>query len=397
MRSRKTTRSALLTWLGVVLLGAFAAAWPVDAQQDCWTRERTGSHSLSSNTDDAVRTVRWSIGDCSGELRIKGDLTFDAAFTRIVGISRGGEFRYEEDDGRTERRLVITPAGSELNYDYRVDGRTQSWDAGAQAWFQSALVNVFRGTGLEAEGRAAAILRSGGVPAVLREIELMESDFVQRQYFAAVLNQDLPPAQLHQILTLAGEELGSDFELATLLIAIAQKNLFDDDTRDAFLAAQRSIGSDFEQRRVLSSVLAHGRLTPNQIGTVLESAESIGSDFERASLLVDVAKFDLSTPVLREAYLRAASDIGSDFELRRALSALLSKTSLATAEQALVLGAAKSIGSDFELAQLLLQLLSENTLEESLEDEFMEALESIDSSHEYGRVAAALLRGRSGG
>ena len=74
-----------------------------------------------------------------------------------------------------------------------------------------------------------------------------------------VKSATLSPADVQRVLTQAGIEIDSDFELASFLIS-SNRLVADDAARRAYLDAARSIESDFEMRRVLSSILESGQV-----------------------------------------------------------------------------------------------------------------------------------------
>ncbi|MGH7507348.1 MAG: hypothetical protein ACRELX_16965, partial [Longimicrobiales bacterium] len=318
--------------------------------------DSSGSHSLSVQQDDDVREVTWKSGRCRGSIRIEGEVEFTEDFTAIEALSRGGEMRFEEDDGRTERVLEIIRDGDALAYEYRVDGDERPFDAPARAWFDDMLLKLFR-TGFAAEERVAWMLQARGLDAVIQEIGQLRSDYVRRIYYQAALAQSgMTAAQAGGLIRSAGAEITSDYELAELLIATADDRPFDETIRDAFIDASATLDSDYEHRRVLELVLARGDLSARNVAAMLASADAIGSDYEKAELLVALAEQYVDGPELRSAYLRAATSITSDYEKRRVLDAVLGRGALSGTDVATVLEVAASMGSDYVTAELLVGL-----------------------------------------
>src|SRR6185503_3251374 len=93
-------------------------------QEACFDpSSRRNGTSISSNSDDDITTVKWVSGRCSGHIRMEGKVRFSGDLKGIQSISSDGIFQIDEDDGRLDRRLTIRPNGSQLDYDYRVDGK----------------------------------------------------------------------------------------------------------------------------------------------------------------------------------------------------------------------------------------------------------------------------------
>lgn len=360
-------------------------------QEGCWPGA-SGVDRMNHRSDDDVRVITWSGRRCSGAIRIEGEIRFTDDLTGIAAISPGGLLRFEHDDGRTSRRVTIRPSAGGLEYEYRVDGRERPWDDEGRAWFADALEQIFRTTGLAADERVDLLLRQGGPGAVLAEVELMSSDYVQRLYLSKLLEKaSLDDAQLNAAVAVAGRELSSDHHLAEFLVGLAAVRELDAATRATLIAATRSIESDHHHRRVLEAALARSDLTPEDVAAIVAEAQRIGSDHHRAELLLGLARRYPLDPAARRAYLAAASKIGSDHHKRRVFESLLARGALAPAELAQVLDAAASIRSDHHRADLLLALVGSDFADPAFQQAFVKASADIDSDHHLRRALAGLM------
>jgi beta-lactamase regulating signal transducer with metallopeptidase domain len=362
-------------------------------QATCWSADRRNtSMSNHIDTDEDLHVVKWSSGRCSGSLRMEGKVRLSGDFSGISSIASGGSFRIEEDDGDTDRRLVIRPANGQLVYSYRVDGRDRDFDAAGRAWLESALLNLFRTTGFAADERVDYLLRAQGPSGVLAEVDHMRSDYVQRIYMQRLLERsDLSPALVKQAVELAAREIESDYELAQLLIAFSKKYDLSDDTRALFINATNSISSDYEQRRVLSSALGNTQLRSQDVSAMLDASHNISSDYERAQLLLGlIGKYKLD-PNMRASYLTAASEISSDYEKGRVYKALIKQGNLTSADIAHVLKYAGSMSSDYEKAQLLITMNEFDLSDAMLQRAYLEASSRISSDYEHRRVLSGLV------
>ncbi len=117
----------------------------------------------------------------------------------------------------------------------------------------------------------------------------------------------------------AAQTIGSDFELAELLVKLASQCW---EGPRPFFAAVDTIGSDFEQRRVLAAVVEKSTLDPEMTSQILRLSLSIGSDFELAELLVQLCGAFVIDGDLRPPFMEAAETIGSQHERQRVLTAL---------------------------------------------------------------------------
>ena len=116
-----------------------------------------------------------------------------------------------------------------------------------------------RNTGIGAPARVARFLKSGGVPSVMAEIGRIDSSYVKGIYFKELFKQaTLTPEQYRQAMAQASREMKCDYELAQMLIAVADRLPSDDTSRDAYFTAASTISSDYELRRVYSTMLKKG-------------------------------------------------------------------------------------------------------------------------------------------
>ena len=362
------------------------------AQEGCWNNSRRNSVSHNSNDETRVQTISWSSDRCSGSARIEGTVRMNDDLTGIASISSGGLFRIEEDNGDVDRRLTVRPTGGQLQYQYRVDGRDVEFDATGRAWLAQALISLYRNTGFAANERVDHLLRTQGPQAVINEVSMLRSDYVQRVYLTKLLERsDLSPALVKQGMEVAARELDSDYELAQTLIAFANKHPLNDDTRSIFINASTSISSDYERRRVLSTALAKGDLRGQDITAMLNSAADISSDYEKSQLLIGLASKYKLEPSMRAAYLNAARGISSDYEKRRVYGNLLKQGQLNSSEIANILEYAASISSDYEKAQVLMGVNQFDLSDATLQRAYLNATARMSSSYEHRRVLSALL------
>jgi hypothetical protein len=351
-----------------------------------------GSSSTSVNIDDDRMKVNMRRGDCELSVALDGEIRFNAAFTEIASLSRGGELEIEEKRGRETRRLLIAEDDGQLNRRWYVNRDERSYDSDARAWLSGILLVLFRRAGLQATERAEYILAQDGVDGLLSEISQIPSDYTARKYYTVLLSQaQLEPAQVREIVRQAGQEIDSDHELAELLIAIAENQPLDESVRIAYVEAAGSIGSDHEQRRVLSAILTREGLSTDLARAMLRSASNIGSDHELAELLIELLQLRPLDEAMTDAFFEAVGSLDSDFEMRRVLEAALQAGAPNRDALDRTLQAAASIGSDHQLGQLLIRVASLYPLGAQLPESYVTAARSIGSSSELSRVLTSLL------
>jgi hypothetical protein len=275
-----------------------------------------------------------------------------------------------------------------------VNGAARPFDAEAGAWLAGMIPEIYRHTGIDAEARVERLLRQGGVPGVLEEISRVATDYTKRRYFVALLGHaTLTPEESAGALTQAGEEIGSDYELAQVVVLLAGTSELDEAGQVAAAGAIAGIDSDYEARRALSALVGRGDLCPAAREAALRRAAGIGSDYEAAEFLKLFAETYPLEGGLMTLYLHAAAGIGSDYELHRALDAALSSGEPAPRDLEELIGlAGREIGSDYELASLLTGIARGRHLDGSVRQAYLDAAGKIGSEYESQRALAALAR-----
>lgn len=157
-------------------------------------------------------------------------------------------------------------------------------------------------------------------PGYARALRSIGTDFEQRRALAAAFERPgLGAEELERLLATA-TGIGSDFDLAELLVELAAS--YPGRLPEATFRAAATLGTDYERRRVLSAVVARPDLDTEVVSQVLESARGIGSDHEMAQLLLEVAERYPPDVDLRPAFDRAVATIGNEYELQRILAAV---------------------------------------------------------------------------
>lgn len=372
-----------------------AAGTVADCDRNARTRGKSShSSSISSNDGDKRWRVVWSEGDCSYEVDARGEIRFNRDVTDLESISNGGHFTIEQHDGDDTKRLRIRPrADGTLERAYWVNGEAHAFDDAARAWFAEALLAIERRTAFAVDQRVPAILQSGGVDAVLREISLLYADYARRRYYTKLLSmRQLDQPQVRRVVEQAGAEISSDYELAELLVAVSKLDAFGDDSHAAFVGAVKKIDSDYECRRALNALLKRDRLAPATVESLLGAASTIESDYELAELLIDVSRQYAINEQTRPVYIKAVGSIQSDYEHRRVLSAIVAGGGLTPTVTRALLEDARRIASDYELAEFLVTISRKGVLDASTRDAYFAAADKIKSDYEHRRALTPLLQ-----
>jgi len=329
----------------------------------------------------------------------RGDVKFSPDLSAVESIGRDGYFEITERIGREKRKYEAERgADGALQVQYSVNGERSMFDAEARKWLSTLIVELERNSGFAAKTRVGAILRKDGVDGVLNEVGNMTSDHVQRLYLTVLMDSaTLSAGDARKVLQTAGKVLESDYELASLLIAMGKGNHVTPSTSAEYAQAALTIQSDYERRRAFSALLKVPGLTSPVLRTVLEAASTMKSDYELASLLLELGPAGLTSADMRTAFFTAASHIKSDYEQRRAYGALVKSAELSKELLSALLKSAPDIASDYELASLLVDIAKRHRLDSDLREAYIRAADSIQSDHEHRRALSALVKqtGRS--
>src|SRR5882762_1422629 len=354
--------------------------------------ETRHSHTSTSIENDDV-SISFTLGNCSVKLSSVGKFEFTADFSDVASVANGGQVVVEVDYGTRDRRVTFRRgSGGTVERIYKVDGDVRSYDADAKNWFSETLTYLFRRTGFMAEERARWILETRGIQGLMDELAELSGDYTRRIYYqAAVQSGRLDAAGYERIVTLAGQTISSDYELAELLIAVSKTQPLTERMQAGFVTAAKSIGSDYERHRVLTAALSRPGLTPAMEAGMLDAAADINSDYELATLLIELNDARPIDEAVRSAFFKAANRLQSDYEHRRVLDAVVARQGTSPAMLADVLTSAKTINSDFELAELLTKVGGAYVLDEALRPAFFAAAKNLNSDYEHGRTLLSIV------
>ena len=335
--------------------------------------------------------MRWSNNGETLEIKYDGEFEFTDDDTDMKRMSPGSNLRISDGGWFRGKSVEFTadPSGN-ITRRYWVGSSERSFDTEGRQWLSQMLPRFIRQSGIGAKARAARIFKAQGASGLLAEIGKIEGSWGKRVYYTELLKMNIDANTVRTVLTQAGKEIDSDYELASLLIEGGDRFLSDETMRRSYFDAARTIQSDYEMRRVYASGLKRGPLSNATLAAMLDASRDIDSDYEQAELLIQVVK---QQPIdgVTAPFFAAVGTLSSDYERRRVLAALGSRTDLTNDVVANMLKSATSISSDYEAAEFLLQM-SKNSVEGSLRGPFFTALEGISSGYERGRVLQTLLR-----
>lgn len=352
-------------------------------------QERT---AISEHLDNSTGSWSWSHNGDKLEVSYTGTFEFTDDDADVRVIAPGATMKISDGAWLGRHSVEITSRGGQIERRYYVNGAERPYKPDGRQWLHANLPKFVRNTGIGAPGRVARFLKAGGPSAVLSEIARVDSTYVKGVYYRELFKQaSLSGDQYRQAMTQAGRELqGSDYELASLLIAVADHLPDDDASRAAYFTAASSLSSDYEIRRVYSAMLRRGPVDPRVLSGILTHIANMHSDYDRSELLRQLLAQQPVDDHSRAEVFHAMSSIDSDFERHRMLSAALGEhPSQPTIE--LALDQASALHNDFETSTFLLEVLKKGSIEGSARAPFFKVAATLDSGYERGRVLRSVV------
>ena len=366
---------------------------PVGELDICGSHAKLHNMSIDSDNGHQHWMAHWSGDDCSVDLLADGKIEFNADANEIQSITAGGFFQVDQRQGNSWKQVRVTPGSTGLQYVYKVNGTDQPFDAQAKDWLAKFLLELERSTGFAAETRVHKLLAKGGPGAVLEEINHLHGDYVRSIYFRKLLGEpNLPADVVVRVINQAGEQIGSDYEKARVLMEVArQYPLQDEGSRTAFLNAAGKMNSDYEHSRVLIELLQRPNISSHLVDLALHSAGSIRSDYEKSRILLSLMNQKSFDQAYLDFYLKMVASIQSDYEKSRDLLAPMQKYPLEQKQINQILDATTTMGSDYEKSRLLTGLVDKGRFDEKQMSEYLRVVESMGSDYERSRSLMALM------
>lgn len=386
-------------------------------------------HTLSVTIRDGDETsvVRSDMPPGEGRLHVvmHEDVVFKDDESDVLKMGGDAKFELKQARAGVEREIVISAApDGTLRRIYRVDGKAHAYDAEARTWLASVIPEMYRLTGHAAGARTRRLLARGGVPLVLKEIDLMHHDFARAEYIAALLTQATlddtqmtrvlatirtmasdyetrraltavikgrtPSAPLQRLLLEAAAGIASDYERAEWTIVAAGRLPVSDVNLPAWQALFKRYGSDFERKRALQAMIGQGQPRAAALILAMQAMQGMESDFERRSVLETAAAG--GTPLPDAHYLAVVDMLNSDFEKREALHALIRSGAPDVERSRGVLRSTRRISSDFEAGEVLEALAEVMPDDKALIEDYRAVTRAMGSDFERGEAEKALDR-----
>ncbi|MEZ5320244.1 MAG: M56 family metallopeptidase [Vicinamibacterales bacterium] len=350
---------------------------------------RSSQNSMHSDDQRQEWTFRVEGDDCRIDLQSEGKVEFNDTFTDVRAITPSGYFRLDTRIDGVRRELDIESRDGRLTRTWRVDGTERPYDAAAQAWFGTFLVELDRRTAVGVDVRLPQLLRQGGVDAVLAETALMTSDYARSRYYAKLSEaRQLSTGEIARLMRQAAALTKSDYYAAQVIKAWAGRAFDDRAVREGVLELIDGMSSDYYRATSVKSLVDGRRLGADEMTVLTRVLGRITSDYYKVQTLEAMLGAGSIDDASRAGVMRLAAGIESDYYAAAFLEAMLGAGPLTDASRRDFLDAAGRIGSDHYAVQAFTAYLdSQRASERDLLD-VVAAARKIESDH----YASVLLR-----
>lgn len=213
-------------------------------------------------------------------------------------------------------------------------------------------------------------------------------DYEKSQVLQADLKQQLTPAILSQLLTLAGT-IGGDYEKSQVLQA-ALKEQLTTTALGQMLAAAATIGGDYEKANVLKKAIKIHSQDEENCNKVLNAADGIHGDYEKASVLNAVIASGNMANSSFDLLLKVAGRMGSAYEKSNVFKALVAKITLTPDQWVSFINTVAGIDAAYEKSNVLIAVAGKMPADAKVRDAYMTTAKTIGSNYEYEQVVKAV-------
>ena len=359
----------------------------------CGTDTSSSSNSIDENDSRRRWTVRVTGRNCEIDLRVDGRVDFNAAFTDIASLSSGGSFRLNVLRDGVRHELTITEHGGSLARVWQVDGHERPYDAEAQRWLAGFLIDLDRQTAVGVDARLPALLKQGGVPAVLKETALMPNDYPRSVYYAKLSKTTtLAPSEIAAILGQAVSLGTGDYYAAQLLRSLASQRTADAEVHAAALRLLEGIKSDYYVVDGVDAIIKPDRPSAGDVEFLIGVAPRLKSDYYKTALVEHIASGGALGPREREALARVITAMHEDYYIDLVIQRLARGGGLDAPARRAVLDATGRIRSDYYKVEAMIALVRDPGVREADLLDLVDAARGVSSEYYKAEALEAIVR-----
>ncbi len=322
------------------------------------------------------------------EMRGKIELTDDDK--DIKSMSSDGYLEINKTVFGSRRTLIISPQDNGLRKDY-YEGRTKvPFDPAGKEWLGEILPELVRSTTIGADSRVDRFFKNGGPPAVVAEIERLESNYVKSHYANLLMKRPVNSRDYAKIIDRIARTLDSNYYLSGFLTNNMDNFLNSSDALEAVFRATNNMDSDHYRTLVIKAGLSAQSVSLEAVRVILKSAGNMDSDHYKTEVLTSLLRQDnLNDDIVSEMIITSKT-IDSDYYRSVVLNSALKQEGLSNKSFQRALESVKDIDSDHYKSEVLTSLLSK-PISQDLQITLVELTHSIDSDHYCSSVLEQIL------
>ncbi|RNC90031.1 MAG: hypothetical protein ED555_11380 [Allomuricauda sp.] len=353
-------------------------------------QRRSTSVNVNSNGKTTI-SIKNGFGN-NFSIEYKGDITLTDDDSDVASISRGGYMEIKKSAFGNRRRILIEPNNSGgLIKKYWVGGSQQNFDSEGKKWLSEILLEVVRTTTLGSEQRVDRMYKKGGYYPVLKEVDMIESDYVKTRYLKLLLDKKMDEKGLIGTLKRVGQ-ISSDHHQADILKHNSKVFLATDALRTTYIQTTGKINSDHHKASVLKQLVTNEDISDNQLKTLFTIAKDINSDHHQASVLLEVMKSRALNPENVKLLIATAKSINSDHHRASVLKKALNNDGLSSDAYHALLASTNDMSSDHHIASVLNDVLKEKLDQASLSHLLKQVEENMNSDMHQATVLSKIAK-----
>lgn len=366
------------------------ATWQPLAAQEASASADTSEKSLQITSIGRNTRWRYSYGFNDFKIEMRGKLEVTDDDRDIKSLSDDGYLEITKTVFGSRRTVVIeSEGGGRIKRTYYEGRNKMDWEQGRQ-WLGEILPEIVRSTTLGAEGRVNRYYAKGGTTAVLQEIAVITSDYVQAHYAKLLLAKDIPAADVPVAIQKISSSISSDYYLTSVLQKNVGKLLDTPAAADAFFKGAQQISSDYYKTSLLKDALKSYAGSPAQIKTILQAASSVHSDYYLSALLIALLDQEELKDESLTDLMNVALHIHSDYYRTEVMSRALGKKNLSKAALKNLLEGLTDVNSDYYKTNVLNRLAEHTKLDAALQLQVIQLLKAVTSDY-YASVTMTQL------
>lgn len=336
--------------------------------------------SIQIHQDHSKMVIKNRNGFSSFDVEVRGKIQLTDDDKDIKSMSPDGYLEVKKTVFGSRRTLIVSAEANGLRKDY-YEGRTKiPFEPAGRKWMAEILPELVRSTTIGAESRVDRFFKNGGAPAVVAEIESLESNFVKSHYANLLMKQSVHPKDYPRIIDRIARTMDSNYYLAGFLKNNMGKFMKSDEALEAAFRATNDMDSDHYKTEVIKTGLGTEAVSLNAVKVIMRSAGSMDSDHYKTEVLTSLLKQDnLNDDIIGEM-INTTKSIDSDYYRSVVLNRALSKNGLSNVSFQKALESIKDIDSDHYKSEVLVSMLNK-PISEDLQVTLINITSSMDSDH----------------